>query len=323
MPEQRHSQDRALLLADVAEMYYLEEKGQAEIARAVGVTRSMVSRMLKEAREKGLVEVRVQRPLQSDRDLETALTERFGLREAVVVRVASTAKSHLLHYLGSIGAQAIKRHLEQEIVLGLSWGTAVSAVVDALDVDRPLAVKVVQLVGALGARNTEYDGHALVLRLTEKLGGEGYFLNAPFLCPTAEMASALLENQGIKETVNLGRQAQVALLGVGSTSLMYSGYYLSGYVPLEEMNQLLMAGAVGNVCGIHFGLDGQETCLDFCERLVSIRKPDLFAIPVRLGVAGGPGKVEPIVGALRGGYINILVTDGITARRVLDLADKD
>jgi deoxyribonucleoside regulator len=323
MPDQRHFQDRALLLADVAEMYYLEAKGQAEIAREMGVTRSMVSRMLKDAREKRLVEVRVHHPLESDRELEAALVARFGLQAAVVVRVRSTAKSRLLPYLGGVGAQALKRHLGKVTVLGLSWGTAVSAVVDALDVERPEPVKVVQLVGALGARNTEYDGHALVQRLTEKLGGEGYFLNAPFLCPTADMASALLENQGIRETVSVGRQAQVALLGVGSTALKYSGYYLSGYVPLEEMHQLLEAGAVGNVCGIHYGLEGQETCLDFCERLVSIRKPDLLGIPVRMGVAGGPGKVEPILGALRGGYINFLVTDGITAQRVLDVAGKN
>ncbi len=322
MPEQRNPQDRALLLADVAEMYYLEEKGQAEIARQVGVTRSMVSRMLKEAREKGLVEVRVHHPLQSDHDLETALVERFGLQGAAVVKVRGTAKGRLLRYLGSMGAQTLKRYVEPEIALGLAWGTAISAVVDALEVERPLAVKVVQLVGALGARNTGYDGHALVQRLTEKLGGESYYLNAPFLCPTADMASALLENPGIRETVDMGRQVQVALLGVGSTSLRYSGYYLSGYVPQEEMRELHRAGSVGNVCGIHFGLDGQETCLDFCARLVSIRKADLFAIPVRIGVAGGPGKVEPILGALRGGYLTTLVTDGITARRILDLATR-
>ena len=41
--EKRMFQDRASLLADIAEMYYLEEKNQAEIAKAVGVTRSMIS----------------------------------------------------------------------------------------------------------------------------------------------------------------------------------------------------------------------------------------------------------------------------------------
>ena len=68
--EKKPVQDRTSLLADVAEMYYLEQKNQAEIAKAVGVTRSMISRMLTEARESGIVEIRIQRPLQSDPDLE-------------------------------------------------------------------------------------------------------------------------------------------------------------------------------------------------------------------------------------------------------------
>ena len=71
--EKKTLQDRASLLADVAEMYYLEEKNQAEIAKTIGVTRSMVSRMLTEARESGIVEIRIQRPLQSDPELESAL----------------------------------------------------------------------------------------------------------------------------------------------------------------------------------------------------------------------------------------------------------
>ena len=83
--EKKPLQDRASLLADVAEMYYLEEKNQAEIAKAIGVTRSMVSRILTEARESGIVEIRIQRPLQSDAELESALKEKFGLKDIYVV----------------------------------------------------------------------------------------------------------------------------------------------------------------------------------------------------------------------------------------------
>jgi DNA-binding transcriptional regulator LsrR (DeoR family) len=322
MPEQYIPQDRVSLLADVAEMYYLEEKGQAEIASAIGVTRSMVSRMLTEAREKGIVEVRVHRILKLDHSLETALIERFGLQTAHVVAVRKTSDEHILNYLGNAGAQLLKHHLAPGIVLGLSWGTSVSAVVNFVEIGEPLAVKIVQLVGALGARNTEYDGHALVQRLAEKLGGDGYFLNAPFLCPNAETASALRQTQSVKETINLGKRAKVALVGVGSAAPKYSSYHLAGYVAIEELDKLHQAGAVGDVCGIHFDIQGKDVCTDFCERSVTIRKEDLLKIPVRIGIAGASGKAEPVLGALRGGYINMLVTDEITARRVLDLAGK-
>lgn len=182
MMEQRSTQDRASLLADVAEMYYLEEKNQAEIAKSVGVTRSMVSRMLTEARESGLVEIRVRRPLESDRELESAFIENFGLKDACVVALANASGGRLLRALGNVGAQMLKRYLASNMTLGLAWGTSISATVDAFEVSEPMAVKVVQLVGAMGARNMEYDGHDLVSRISEKIGGEAYYLNAPYIC---------------------------------------------------------------------------------------------------------------------------------------------
>ncbi|RPH59298.1 MAG: hypothetical protein EHM81_08500, partial [Chloroflexi bacterium] len=71
----------------------------------------------------------------------------------------------------------------------------------------------------------------------------------------------------------------------------------------------------------HFDLQGKFVCEDFYRRLVTIRYEDLLRLPVRIGVAGGPGKIAPILGALRGGLINVLVTDSITARKVLEMSN--
>ena len=320
MSDQNLSNERASMLADVAEMYYLEDKTQAEIARKVGVTRSMISRILKEAREKGIVEIRVRRSIHSDYDLESALINRFYLQGAMVITSPMGSAKQDLEHLGAAGAVALKRYLRPEITLGISWGSTVSAVVDALHVEKPIPIKIVQLVGALGAHNMEYDGHALVARLAEKLNGEGYYLNAPFLCPDPNTASVLMKTKGVEETVELGRSADIALLGIGSTSPNYSSYYLAGYVQLAELKTLSQEGAVGDVAGLHFDINGNYACPAFCERLVTISKESLDNIPLRIGVAGGTGKEVAILGALRGGYINFLVTDSAAAKAVLDRA---
>ncbi len=322
MPEPYAPSDRASLLADVAEMYYLEEKGQAEIARVIGMTRSMVSRLLTEAREKGVLEVRIHRVLSFDHELETRLMQQFALKGTQVVLVGKPSNEYTLKYLGTAGAQLLKRYLASGLILGLSWGTSVSSVVGEIEIKEPLRAKIVQLVGALGARNTEYDGHTLVQRLAEKLGGEGYYLNAPFLCPNPQTAASLRKTGSVQETLNLGKKAKVALVGIGSAEPEYSSYYLAGYVPLKDLEKLQQGGAIGDVCGIHFDIHGKDCCTDFCERSVTIHKKDLLKIPVRIGIAGGKGKAEPVLGALRGGYINVLVTDAMTARQVLDLAGK-
>jgi DNA-binding transcriptional regulator LsrR (DeoR family) len=318
--EKKSFQDRASLLADVAEMYYLEEKNQAAIAKTIGVTRSMVSRMLTEARESGIVEIRIQRPLQSDPELEGALKEKFGLKDVFVVVTSHRNGERLTRTLGNAGAQMLARFLAPRRILGLAWGTSISATVDAFEATEPMPVKVVQLVGAMGARNMEYDGHDLVARIAEKLGGEAYYLNAPYLCQSAEMAKSLLETKSVRETISVGKKTDVALLGIGTTSSEYSSFYLAGYVTRRELDDLRRAGAVGDVCGLHFDLNGQPACDDFCDRLVSIRRQDLLSIPVRLGVAGGEGKAEAILGALRSKYVNVLVLDSMTARKVLKLA---
>lgn len=313
-------QDRANLLADVAEMYYLEGKDQSQIAKIVGVTRSMISRMLSEARSRGIVEIRIARPVHTEYALEQALIKRFALKEVVVVSTYGTDNERLLHDIGWGGAQVLKRHLMPGTVIGLAWGTTISSTVDAVDIRENVPIKAVQLVGAMGARIAEYDGHALVQQLAEKLGGEAYFINAPFICESPEMVNALLAAQGIQETVALGKQAQVALLGIGSAHPQYSSFYLAGYVPREDLERIVVAGAVGDIAGIHFDLKGNFVCEEFYQRLVTIRREDLVQIPVRIGVAGGEGKVEPIVGALRGGWVNVLVTDSVTAKKVLDFS---
>jgi DNA-binding transcriptional regulator LsrR (DeoR family) len=318
--EKKTFQDRASLLADVAEMYYLEEKNQAAIAKTIGVTRSMVSRMLTEARESGIVEIRIQRPLQSDSELESELKEKFGLKDVFVVVTSHRNGERLTRTLGNAGAQMLARFLAPQKILGLAWGTSISATVDAFETKESMPLKVVQLVGAMGARNMEYDGHDLVARITEKLGGEAYYLNAPYLCQSAEMAKSLLETKSVRETISVGKKTDIALLGVGTTSPDYSSFYLAGYVTRRELDDLRRAGAIGDVCGLHFDVNGQPACDDFCERLVSIRRPDLLSIPVRLGVAGGDGKAEAILGALRSKYVNVLVIDSMTARKVLELA---
>jgi len=300
-------------------MYYQDGLLQEAIARRVGLTRSMVSRLLGEARRRGIVEIRIHRPLQFDGGLAAELAARFGLRGAHVVVVPEEGNERLLEKLGQAAAGVLKGFLAPNRILGVTWGTAIRAVVDALESDVQLPLKVVQLGGAGHSRIRDYDGHALVQRVAQKLGGEAFYLNAPLVVENARTAELLLSNRAIRETIGLGRQCDVAVLGVGSTDPRYSTLYHAGYFTLDELKNMIEAGAVGNVCGLHFDLQGQPTSPEFDRRLVSLRRQDLLGIPIRLGVAGGRGKVRALLGALRGGYVNVLVTDNLVVGELLRL----
>ncbi len=318
MKDKKNSADRTTLIAEVAEMYYIDGKDQFTIAKEIGFTRSMVSRMLTEARNRKIVEVKINHPIQLDHDLENSIMERYEVDAVFVATVRSGDSAKLLSNIGRVAAEALKKYLNPHTNLGIAWGTSISAAVDTMEPVGNLPIKVVQLVGAMGGRNAEFDGHAIVQRLAAKLGGEGYFINAPYICQSAAVAQSMRETKGLKETIDLGRQLQVALLGIGSIELDYSSYYLAGLLSEEKINELKKKGVVGDVASNFFTLDGMSYQDDFMNRLIAIKLKDLSSIPVRIGVAGGTGKVKAIIGALNSKLVNVLVTDSFTAKKILE-----
>ncbi len=311
--------DRVELLADVAEMYFLKGKTQHEISSYAGVSRSMVSRLLDEARRRGIVEIKIHHPISFDQELQERISKRFNLKQAYVVKSNKNDHEHFMHNLGRAGAYALKANLQPGQTLGVAWGTSVFATAESLEVDHPIPVKIVQLVGALGSQNAKYDAHALVQNLADKLGGEPYYLNTPFRLDSEETVKALMHNEAVIETFSQIKNCDLALVGVGATEPKYSSYYNSGYCAFEEVEMLYHSGAIGGVCGIHFDRFGNRLAEDFQKRVVSVDEENLKAIPLRIGIAAGEGKVLPLLGALNGGYINILVTDSRTAQEVLKI----
>jgi DNA-binding transcriptional regulator LsrR (DeoR family) len=309
------------LLADIAEMYFLQGKNQAEIARRIGMTRSNISRMLTEARNSGVIQIHINRPLQENHTLAQQLVERFGLINARVVKVDIPAQ--LLDKLGQIASKELLAHLKPGWILGTSWGTAIHAAVDQLEVSDPVSdIKVAQMLGALGARIKEYDGHSIVRLLEQKLSAEGIYINAPFLVENKDVAHSLLENKSVHESLNFAKRSDIALLGVGSSELAHCSYYLADYVTRKEIRDIQKTGAIGDVCGRFFNLQGEICAKDFQQRFIGIFAEDLLKIPLRMGIAGGPAKIEPILGALRGKLINILVSDEASVKEVLKRSEQ-
>ena len=321
MVESNRQNDRLNLLADVAEMYFLQGKNQAEIARKIGMTRSNVSRMLTDARNSGVIQIHINRPLQENQTLAQQLVERFGLINARVVKVDIPAQ--LLDKLGQIASKELLAHLKPGWILGTSWGTAIHAAVDQLEVSDPVSdIKVAQMLGALGARIKEYDGHSIVRLLEQKLSAEGIYINAPFLVENKDVAHSLLENKSVHESLNFAKRSDIALLGVGSSELAHCSYYLADYVTRKEIRDIQKTGAIGDVCGRFFNLQGEICAKDFQQRFIGIFAEDLLKIPLRMGIAGGPAKIEPILGALRGKLINILVSDEASVKEVLKRSEQ-
>jgi len=309
--------DRENLLADIAEMYFLEEMNQEEIAKKFGMTRSNISRLLKEARKLNIIQFTINRPIHGNPVLSQKLVERFHLKDARIIDVEQT--KNLLPKLGQVAGKELEKHIKPGKIIATAWGTAISATVEQLNISSHISdLKVVQLLGALGARVKEYDAHAIVRRLEEKLDAEGIYFHAPFLVDDEHTAKTLLETKSIAEPMNICKKADVAILGIGSIDLAHCSYYLSGYVSGKEIRSIQKEGAVGDVCSIFYDLKGEIKAKDFRKRTIGVSPEVLFKIPIRIGIAGGLEKVDPIIGALNAKLINILISDTETANLVLE-----
>ena len=320
MSKYRRGDQRDELLADVAEMYYVDELTQAQISRQIDMTRSAVSRILTEARSKGIVEINVRRPLRFDTCLEATLQERFQLQRAHVLAGQGTDNyDRLRRQLGLAAAGVLKELLRPQLSCGVAWGTTVSATIEALEVPHPVPMQIVQLVGVLRSNSHAFNAQALVEIMASKLGGEGTYLYSPFIVENAVTAQSIRSIPDVKENLEAGKRCHIALMGIGTVlDPVYSSLYQGGHIGLDTLEELHERGAVGDVGGVHIDINGNAAGGGFNDLMVGIAGPDLLAIPTRLAVAGGVAKAEAILGALRGGYTNLLVTDSETALAVLD-----
>ncbi|HEY66909.1 MAG TPA: sugar-binding transcriptional regulator [Thermoflexia bacterium] len=311
--------ERTELLAQVASLYYEDNLTQAEIARRIGTSRSTVSRLLHEARGSGVVEIIIHYPWKTAPEIEHNLIARFHLHQARVLAGRGRPYEEILRGLGVLAARYLESILEEGTILGISWGTAVYSTVRALRPDHNLPITVVQMIGAVGTGNPLIDGPDLARLLANVYGGAYCCLHAPLIVEDAHVREVLLQEPRIVETLSLARRADIALVGIGSLAPEVSSLLRAGYLDQKALARLRTQGAVGDICARHYDAQGHVLDIELNQRIVGIELEALHSIGQVVGVAGGEAKAEAILGALRGGHVNVLVTDDAAARKVLAL----
>ena len=309
-PRDRHS------LIKAARMYFLDGWSQDDIARAIGTSRSNVSRMLSAARAQGVVEIRVHDQTARAVELEQALGERFGLKP---VRVAAFRPgTDIQAATGDLAARWLDESLPDGAALGLSWGTSLQAVVSAVVAERPRAVEVVPLVGGLKSTESLVASQELVRELAGRLGATYRYLHAPALLRSKAARDALLIEPAIAEALRRARAADIAMVGIGAVGAESSKEIVDEFgLTAAERAAFLVADPVGDMCCRFYDANGQSVRGAVHDRVIAVELEDLAAIPVVVGVATGTGKASGVLGAVRGGVLDGLITDAALALALL------
>ena len=307
--------DRLRLLTRVARMYHERGIRQPEIAAQLSLSQARVSRLLKEASEHGIVRTVVIPPPGVHAELEDVLIEKFALRDAVVVDVEAMT-GDMTAGLGSGAAAYLDNTLLSGDVIGVSsWSATLLAAVEVMRPKRGLAAdRVIQVVGGVGSPEVQMQATRLTGRLAELTGAEPVFVPSPGLVGSPALRQALFEDPGVATVQTAWAELTVSLVGIGtlqpSPLLRRSGNSLSEV----EQAELSAAGAVGDVCLRYFNRAGEPVESGFDQRIIGIDRAGILRVPRRVGIAGGSDKLEAIEAAVRGGWVNILITDvGVAA----------
>jgi DNA-binding transcriptional regulator LsrR (DeoR family) len=310
-------QERHQLLAQVAALYYEADQTQSEIAEQLGISRSGVSRLLSEARERGVVDIIIRWPGGSTSDLSVRIKERFGISEVHIVPAANRGYPQVVEALGSVAARVLESKLEDNSTVGIAWNTGVYQVVRAFRAARRLGVKVIQLTGTVGAVNPVLDGPDLARWLAQMLGGQYLYLPAPLIVESELTRDALLADRIIAERLALARQADIALVGIGTVFPPLCSLLQAGYISEGELADIAAQGGVGDILTTFFDINGQILPLPIHDRTIGLPLAHLRDVRWVIGVAAGVEKASAIVGALNGRFVDCLVTDDGAARAVL------
>lgn len=302
-------------LIKIAYMYYKKHMTQGEIADKLKTSRQRINRMLKKASDENIVTIKIASLDKYHFDLEQSIEEKFGIEQAIVV--SSIDDSTVINDIAKAGAKYLSNNLEKNSYLGITQGRTLSKLSEYIEEDKSMGVNVVQLLGGSNIIYTYKQPDQITRTLGDKLGGKSYVFFAPVIFENKELRDAFSKDINMITTMETIDKCTTVLAGIGEIkedSKLFSSKVFND----EFVLNLLREGAVGDIGFRWFDINGKIVDNKYDQRTtgynVLTNKNDAKII----GVAGGSRKLEAIEGALKGGFLDVLITDNNTAKKLIE-----
>lgn len=307
-------QERWHILATVANLYYNSELTQNQIAERMYTSRSKISRMLKEAREQGIVEILIREPWERNLACEAILKETFALKNVRVIKLKDYEKEIGPQKIAEAASYYLDSIVKEGMVVGISWGNTLYRIVKYISTNnrKNIPITVVPIMGAAKIESPEKDALDLAKGLASAYGGKYQYIYAPLFVNNKELKDSLVREENIKNVLELSKNADAILTSVGS--IVYKSW--NNYLSIKMLEALEAKGAVGHIGGHFYDIQGRELATSLEARMIGISLDDIRKCREVICVACGEGKAEAILGALRGKFLNTLVIDERCAERI-------
>jgi DNA-binding transcriptional regulator LsrR (DeoR family) len=306
-------------IVQIAKMYYFDNMSQQEIANELGISRSNVSRLLRIAKEMNIVNIQINDVSVRALSVAESIKDMFGLHHVIIAPSHNELEINTSN-IGYYAAKYLESIVRDNLKIGVTWGSSVFHLALNLSPVENINMEVVQMMGGVSWSDSYKYGVRLMFEFAERIGGSARLLNAPLVVQDKKLHDQLMKEAGIKVHMEVIRQCDVALLGIGTNKQEYSTMVMANAILAEESDRLWEKGVIAHLCGRPLDENGAECKGDLDDKIISVKLDDLKLIPEVIAVAGGNFKVKPIIAALRSGFINTLVTDEKTALSVIKYA---
>lgn len=310
-------------LYNIAKLYYLDNLGQQEIAKKTGISRPQISRMLKEARETGIVNITINKPfVVEDSYLSERLKELLGIQHVKIVSSSSLKVGDFenrMEHLTDYAAEYLSELIPSYSKVGIGWGSTVyRSLVKMPFGERKSPLCFLPLVGSVGISEPAYQTNSMVDRIAEKFKAETRFLNAPAFVPDEEVYQHLLKSiRGGAPNFWSGLNLAIFSIGVGVEDAPPT--MVDSLRNANLLDTIQSHGAVGDLLGSYFDQNG-EFCILENYPLIAIPFELFRQIPNRVCIAIGENKIKALIAGGRMNAFTELVTDNFTAVNLIQSA---
>lgn len=310
--------DDERLMVKICDMYYNQDINQKTISKQLGLSRPTVSRIITNAREKGVVKIIIDNLEGTDFvDQERTIEGMYGLREVIIVKERQDVDDQK-DELGRAAAGYMERVVQDNDIVGVSMGTTLSRVAKYVTTQTAKNVTFIPLIGGMGHLRMELHSNFIVEAMAKAFGGEYKLMHAPARVSGSAIRNELLKEENINRMIQMTEKLSVALVGVGmpnsNSAIMATGYYRP-----DDMEKLHQKNVAGDICMQFYDSDGSTIPFKDDNNVVGIDIKKLKHVPHAIGIVCGAEKANAIVGAIKGRYINTLITDIGTAQALIDL----
>ena len=303
------------LMRTCVDYYYNRGMSQSEIAKKTYISRSSVCRLLKLARDKNIVQITVnEKRISCCSVLERIFEQEFGLDKAIITFTNSQKETADL--VSEAASHYIDNCLKENSIIAISRGNTMKNVVKAINPSRKLPISVVQLIGLMNNPEKNDDEMEIAKTFASKYGGDYYNLYSPFIIEDQKVKEVFLQYAAVGKTLEMAEKADMVITSIGAYSADDKHIISNSYLNEEEKKDLVVKGAIGLICGTYYDGNGTviETSID--KYIIGLDFKKIIEKNV-IGIAYGPTKVLPVLGALRGGFIDVLIIDQLTALNIL------